>query len=240
MIQLERFESLTKAENLADLYSLCMTLSQEMGYDNFLYGVRINSSLTRPYQFIFSGYPSSWRSHYDAAGYASVDPTVLHCQKHVIPILWDKVTDNGKANAHVMQEAKEFGLSSGVTIPVHGQTGEFALLSLSSDRAPERAHEDITHFLGEAQLFSCYLHEAIRRLVLSKEAVPLHKPALTSREKECLLWAAEGKTAWEISNILQISERTIVFHMANASKKMGATSLRHATVRAVSMGLIAS
>ena len=35
---------------------------------------------------------------------------------------------------------------------------------------------------------------------------------LSPRELECLKWAAAGKTAWETSIILDISEGTVKFH----------------------------
>ena len=44
---------------------------------------------------------------------------------------------------------------------------------------------------------------------------------LTSREQSCLNWAAHGKTSWEISIILGITERTINFHFQNAYAKLG-------------------
>jgi DNA-binding CsgD family transcriptional regulator len=74
--------------------------------------------------------------------------------------------------------------------------------------------------------------------VLSKGPVPLKKINLTEREKECLLWAAEGKTGWEIANIVSISERTVTFHLQNASQKLGVVNRRQAISRALSMGLI--
>ncbi|WP_157125763.1 helix-turn-helix domain-containing protein [Pandoraea norimbergensis] len=62
---------------------------------------------------------------------------------------------------------------------------------------------------------------------------------LTPRETECLQWAAAGKTAWETSRILAISERTATFHLTNAVKKLGATNRRAAVARAIGLGLIA-
>jgi len=43
---------------------------------------------------------------------------------------------------------------------------------------------------------------------------------LTVREKECLLWSAEGKTSLETSVILNITESTINFHLKNVIKKL--------------------
>ncbi len=92
--------------------------------------------------------------------------------------------------------------------------------------------------MGKAQLLGCYLHEAVQRIVLSKGPVALKSVNLTDREKECLLWAAEGKTGWEIANIVNISERTVTFHLQNAAHKMGVVNRQQAISRALSMGLI--
>lgn len=43
---------------------------------------------------------------------------------------------------------------------------------------------------------------------------------LTKREHDCLCWAAQGKTSWEIGQILGIQERTVNFHIANTCEKL--------------------
>lgn len=37
---------------------------------------------------------------------------------------------------------------------------------------------------------------------------------LTARQHACLYWASQGKTSWEIGQILGISERTVNFHFS--------------------------
>jgi DNA-binding CsgD family transcriptional regulator len=44
---------------------------------------------------------------------------------------------------------------------------------------------------------------------------------LSPRERECIGWAAEGKSCWEIGQILNISRRTVAFHLDNAKGKLG-------------------
>ena len=77
----------------------------------------------------------------------------------------------------------------------------------------------------------------MRRVIVS-EQIDLDKAELTEREKECLLWAAEGKTSWETAQILQISERTVIFHLQNAARKLKVVNRQHAIARAVVLGLI--
>lgn len=50
---------------------------------------------------------------------------------------------------------------------------------------------------------------------------------ITPRETEVIKWIADGKTAWEISTILHLSEHTIRNHIENARRKFDATNTPH-------------
>ena len=61
---------------------------------------------------------------------------------------------------------------------------------------------------------------------------------LNEREIETLTWAARGKTSAEIAQILNLSKRTVDFHIDNARIKLGATTRVQAAIRAVTGRLI--
>jgi|SRR5215471_8308347 len=61
---------------------------------------------------------------------------------------------------------------------------------------------------------------------------------LSSREKDCLLWAAKGKSSWDIGLILGVSESTVNFHIKNAMKKLDTTSRTVAVIKAIQLYLI--
>ncbi|MFD2053355.1 helix-turn-helix transcriptional regulator [Mesorhizobium calcicola] len=54
---------------------------------------------------------------------------------------------------------------------------------------------------------------------------------LTPRELECLKWASRGKSAWDISQLLGVSRRTVTFHLENAKAKLGVRTISQAVVR---------
>ena len=238
MVQLEMLESLQRCGSVEELHGAARRIARDFGFEHFLYCVQVNLSLTRPYQFILSGYPSEWRARYDAKHYVDIDPTISHCSMRCVPLVWSRQAFSGAPATRMLDEAREHGLGNGASFAIHGRRGEMAMLSLARPGAEQAAQRDTLHFLGTAQLFACYLHEAVQRVVLSKEAVPLGEAHLTRREKECLLWASEGKTGWEISKIVRVSERTVVFHLQNAARKMGVATRQHAVARALSMNLI--
>ena len=63
-------------------------------------------------------------------------------------------------------------------------------------------------------------------------------PELSKREKEVLLWSKRGKSSWEISAILNISERTVNFHVNNIMQRLNVVSRIQAVAVAIERGLI--
>jgi DNA-binding response OmpR family regulator len=61
---------------------------------------------------------------------------------------------------------------------------------------------------------------------------------LSEREVETLTWAARGKTSAEIAVILDLTKRTVDFHVDNARAKLGVTTRIQAVVKAAAGGLI--
>jgi DNA-binding CsgD family transcriptional regulator len=66
----------------------------------------------------------------------------------------------------------------------------------------------------------------------------LEQVRLSAREKEILLWAAEGKSDAVIAEIIGVTHATIRFHMNNIFKKLQANERTLATVKAIRLGLI--
>lgn len=61
---------------------------------------------------------------------------------------------------------------------------------------------------------------------------------LTAREREILRWTSEGKTAEIIGAILNISTRTVNFHISNVLTKLVAVNKVQAVAKARTFGLL--
>ena len=61
---------------------------------------------------------------------------------------------------------------------------------------------------------------------------------LTTRETDALTWVAAGKSDAEIAGIMDLSRKTINFHIENAKRKLGYTSRVTAIAAALRDGLI--
>jgi len=237
---LDVIEAVSKAESVDCLHAICADVCQDHGFDRFIYGARVPTSFVKPYFIFISGYPKEWRDHYTANNYMVVDPTVQYCAQNITPMSWDGDSLQKVEDAEIrrfMSEAQDFGINSGVSFPVHTAQGDFAMLSFASEQAKLVSVQRIQRVLPMGQLFTAYLHEAVRR-IFDNDVLALSKVELTQRERQCLLWATEGKTTWETSQILNISERTVTFHLQNVQGKLGAGNRQQAVARAVSLGII--
>ena len=80
-----------------------------------------------------------------------------------------------------------------------------------------------------------HFHQALIRVLnknVKKDIV------LSPREKEVLTWIKQGKSTWDISVLLKISERTVKFHVSNIMQKLGASTRAHAAAIAIEQGLV--
>ncbi len=61
---------------------------------------------------------------------------------------------------------------------------------------------------------------------------------VTARESEVLGWVAAGKSDWAIGQILNISGKTVNFHVENAKRKLGVGTRVQAVIAAMRSGII--
>lgn len=79
-------------------------------------------------------------------------------------------------------------------------------------------------------------HVAVRELVVCPS--PHGHPALSSREREVLEWTACGKTAEEISRILELSVSAVNFHVKSLLVKLQCCNKTAAVARAALLGML--
>ncbi|MEO0618517.1 MAG: LuxR C-terminal-related transcriptional regulator [Pseudomonadota bacterium] len=79
-------------------------------------------------------------------------------------------------------------------------------------------------------------HLALTRIFALERAAIAEAVALSKREAVCLAWVAHGKSDWEIGQILEISPKTVNFHVENAKRRLGVPSRTQAVLLAALNG----
>lgn len=69
---------------------------------------------------------------------------------------------------------------------------------------------------------------------------PDDPPKLSERQRLCLSWVQEGKSATDIGAILGISRRTVEWHLEQACDQLGVRTRLQAVLRARELGLLAA
>ncbi len=237
----QRFiQAFDKTASLDDIRSVYYQVCEHYRFDYFSYVAQLPHSFVKPKHIHINGNPQAWQRRYNKNNYIERDPLVQHCAKNITPIDWANVGDLESRNyavSKIMREARNYGLKSGISIPVHSGKGDSAVISFTVSKESTASRRNISQSTPDLYLLSAYAHQAAMRIVDETEVAP-PKVELSDRERECLMWVAEGETAWDICNRIGIAESTVIFHLQNSMKKLGASNRQQAVAKAARQGLI--
>ncbi|OYW53637.1 MAG: hypothetical protein B7Y80_15155 [Hyphomicrobium sp. 32-62-53] len=239
MSQLERFIADTnKAETSEDVFALFARALSAYGYDRICYSLITD----HPSLGLLAGhgvmrnYSDDWMAHYMENGYEQLDPVPKYCFSTARPFTWDWLTNSfelSPASQKVMNEAQEAKLLDGMAIPLYGVNGELAGVGLASSAGGTEIDRNAVSIV---RAIAYQFHLAYTEK--DAQCDPLSATDLTPREKEILLWAAEGKSDPVIAEIVGISYSTVRFHMSNIFRKLNAYERTLAVAKAIRQGLI--
>jgi len=231
-----------QAPDLENLHKLCCSIFQQWNIDHFLL---LAGQFTTPDQAglsALSGLPDKLWLQLQQADHFQNDPTLQHARHSSLPLFWSELEERTsnkpvKGEWNFLAAARAQQLDSGLSIPVHGPAGLFGVLTLANRSDQPQAEKSLQLALPKASLLAAPLITALLRFSGDIPQPPASL-CLTGREKDCLLWTAKGKTSWEISSILHIGERTVIYHLANVLRKLGAANRQQAVAIGCVLGLL--
>jgi LuxR family transcriptional activator of conjugal transfer of Ti plasmids len=206
-------------------------LVQDLGFDCYAY---LN---VRPVHiFAVSNYAAEWQARYLSQNYAKIDPVVSMARVQMKGFAWsaDAQRAGSKQLRRFYSEAGDFGIRSGISIPVRMAFGHMSMLTLASHKPSLCLKSDIDQVAAVTavgQLHACLEHCDV-------EPTASARIILTNKQALCLKWSAEGKTMRDIALIEGMSFATVNFHLNNARRALGAGSLAQATALATKLKLI--
>jgi len=180
-------------------------------------------------------YPDEWISVYCQEDFHKVDVVAAENFSTFTPQYWSDTYKKRFQPRTFLSAAESFGLERGYT---HGSSpfggwkegSIFSFSSCSMNKYDPRIVTILT-------LIVPHLHRTLCS-ILNKTSSKSDMDRLTAREKDVLNWLKHGKSSWDISVILSISERTVNFHVYNIFKKLDVVNRCQAVAAAVYLGLI--
>lgn len=232
----DQFTNLLDANTEQDWQKMVFSFANDLGFDQTLYAVLKSKDEPIENAFLRSNYSKEWRTTYDNTNLGYVDPTVTHCMKSTIPLLWTPECFARPDQKNMYEEATSYGLRSGIIFPIHGPNGEFGMMSFVSEQLSNPAtRKDLMQFLPTLSIIRDYVFESSKKFITTPEEV---KITLTPRENEVMKWTVAGKSSWEISMILNCSESTVNFHLSNIRQKFNVNTKQQAIIKGLKLGII--
>jgi DNA-binding CsgD family transcriptional regulator len=181
--------------------------------------------------------PEAYREAFENLDNARRDPVLQHCKRASVPIVWNQSTYTSIGLGEKWEVQAKFGYRTGIALALHMPEGRHFAIGVDRDQALPEDKGEVTRMVADLQLFAVHAQDAALRVLFPPAPQP-EIPNLTPRELESLRWTMEGKTAWELGNILGISERTAVLHINNATHKLDCINKHQAVLKALKYGLI--
>ncbi len=224
-------EMFSRCSRTEEVQELTVDIVRKFGVEFVFAGLMPRKNLTPSEQMshvLFGKWPSEWSDRYFRNMYLERDPTIAHTRNTDKLLKWNEL---GTQNFRVMNEAREFKLNQGVTVPMISIDGAKLGVSFAGTNVSHSPEATIT-FQVVGALATAKALELIKCTGL-QEAIPL-----TPAECACLEWVTEGKTNWEIGMILGISDKTVEKHLCNCMRKTNSINRTQLVANALRQGII--
>jgi DNA-binding CsgD family transcriptional regulator len=231
------YQSVLEAKSRDDFQAELVRFAGQLGFDKVATMTVIDHFLGEPEFITVDNTPTAYRANYQDRSNGKRDPVMQHCRTKSVPVIWNQSTYLQADQGEKWEQQARFGYRYGISLALHMPEGRHFVLGVVRDQALPKDPAEITRVVASLQLFAVHAQEAAMRILIPAGLEP-GLPALTPRELETLRWTMEGKTAWEVANVLGISERTAVLHANNAMHKLGCVNKHQAVLKALRLGLI--
>jgi DNA-binding CsgD family transcriptional regulator len=231
------FTSVLTSRNRDELQDEVVGFTRRLGFETVSATVVIDHLLGEAEFITVDNTPRAYRELFQNRENWRRDPVMQHCKRFSMPIIWDQQTYAAQGLGEKWEEQARFGYRHGIAMALHMPEGRHFFLGVDRDQPVPPDTAEITRLVADLQLFAVHAQDAALRILTPATNSP-GAPSLTPRELETLRWTMEGKTAWEVGNLLGISERTAALHVNNATHKLDCINKHQAVLKALRLGLI--
>jgi LuxR family transcriptional activator of conjugal transfer of Ti plasmids len=183
-----------------------------------------------------SNYRQEWQSDYFKRGYLAVDPVIRRARSLKGAFTWsgEQLTRPSKAERSFYAHAAEFGIRSGITIPIKAAYGSIAMFTLASEKPAIDLDREIDPV--EAAAAVAQLHA---RINLADPTPSVEQPiGLDPKGAAYLSWIAVGKTMEEAADLEGVKYNSVRVKIAETKKRFDVHTLTHLTAVAIRRRLI--
>jgi len=237
-MRLQRYYEVSQAQDLAGFHKSLVDFAAEIDFGLFSAILVVESPLEKkaPVFHAISNTPQAFMEAARDKGAIARDPVVKRMKTLSLPFTYDRdVYISGNAE-DLWEEQAAFGYKVGIGVALHLPNHQHFLLSVDREAPLPISGEKLSRLMADLQLLAVHAQAAATRLMLPLIQSPI--PQLSSRELEILRWTKAGKTAWEIGQIVSLSESGVNYHLRSILMKLDAINKHQAVLRALNIGLL--
>lgn len=182
--------------------------------------------------------PAEFLSEWTDVDAGRGDPVMQQCRRSSAPIVYGQDTYVEAGVAAKWERQAPFGYANGISSTFHLPNNLHVFFGVDRIRRLPRCRSELATMVARTHLFGTFVQGAALSLLNVEPPGAGPSIRLSSREYECLQWAAEGKTAWETGMLLSIAEGSVAKVLASAIRKLGCVTKPQAVVKALRLGLI--
>ena len=222
-----------RAETVDELQRAVQPVFAALGYPWFAAASFFNAERKPLTRVLLGHFHPEWAERYTSRNYSSqsqISQELLNCSS---PYSWSEVIKRREirpSQRRIWDEAREFGITDGLFVPVSWGNGSYSAVVLGGTRPPvdDPAHRTM------AEVVAAYYGQHGRRLCGKQRP----NRSLSPRQRDCLTWVALGKSSMDIGEILGISVETVNEYVAGACSKLGVRTRTQAVLEAIWSGQI--
>ncbi len=176
-------------------------------------------------------YPMEWLNVYTEEGYIHTDPIIVENFTNFDLQYWADTYKKYNPDKEFIKQAEDFDLKTGYSCGTRNRKGtDGSIFTIAGGKVQRdvRTETIIRHVVP-------HLHNCMVRILVGKHQRNIK---LTEREKEILKWFKAGKSVWDVSTLLNISQNTVKFHSKNIFEKLDVVNRAQAVATAISEDLI--
>jgi DNA-binding CsgD family transcriptional regulator len=235
-LQLQKARSLPEMNHALQEYLLKLQITT---FSFTYYSYYPNSLNKLKFDFASANF-EPWHQHYISEHYEEIDSTLEKVYQTTLPTYWELQQQLRDATSEKERQMRldsiAFGAEKGLSIPIHGPQEDFAIFLVVQMR-----NETCLQHWRELQyeLFTAgYFFYTYLQALLLKNQEPVEKHNLTQRDLQCLTLLAKQYSLKAIAENLNITERTVNYHIQKLNKKLGVKNKYQAVAKALEKGLI--
>jgi LuxR family quorum-sensing system transcriptional regulator CciR len=230
----EFFAECASLDDMASLREAIAESSRALGFDFFAVVHHIRFGRPTTDKIRLSNYPLEWLAKIRENEHFQ-EPVLKAAERTSSGFLWSRLEQFAPltpAQHQYMNRAAHFGLAEGCTVPRHVPGETFGSCHFAVSKPGRLPREN----LPAIQALGSFAFEKAREIVRynrqpSEEFVV---PApLTERQRDCLVFAAQGKSDSVIAQLLDIRPRTVNEHIEAAKRRYSVATRSQLIVRAL-------